>query len=368
MKKIFLYVLSAAMVFMLLPQAQSNAAPTITIVPPDVTGAPLLDIPAFNTAVADLTTQIEDEFADWDDQQDLAQGLGNSNAYAAQAANLWGYQGYSIFAVMVGPMIGVQAPSFNVDELQNVADKIETEGDVYAGMGIGSAVNVGVRIPTFVKKLIGLGFLDNNLYVNVKYFGYSMEVDDFDADTKTFGFGINYQLFKPRKLPLGVLKWRGLSVGTGLLYNSNEVNFTIDGMGGIESAIGATGHSIVMDPTLTLGIDTTSYTIPFEVSTSLRVLWILNLTLGAGVDFNFGNTDITIRNNNEIYVVGPLAGATTPGYAVLDASTTDVNPSFTRFRLMSGLGLSLGPVVVDMPVAWYLNSGASVGIQAGIVW
>jgi len=366
MKKIFLYVLSAAMVFMLLPQAQSNAAPSVTLTPPTYLG-----IPVGVTEMSNLEAQINDALGDWDDQQDLALGLGNSNAYAAQAANLWGYQGYSIFAIMVGPMIGVQAPSFNVDELQNVADKIETEGDVYAGMGIGSAVNVGVRIPTFVKKLIGLGFLDNNLYVNVKYFGYSMEVDDFDADTKTFGFGINYQLFKPRKLPLGVLKWRGLSVGTGLLYNSNEVNLTLEGLADIRENISGT-VDMVLDPSITLGIDTTSYTIPFEVSTSLRLLWVLNLTLGAGVDFNFGNTDITIKQFSDIYVedggVEIVAGDYSRGSAAIDASTTDVSPSLTRARLMAGVGLSLGPVVVDMPVAWYLNSGASVGIQAGIVW
>src|SRR5208337_2160653 len=42
---------------------------------------------------------------------DLARGFGNADTYASDAATMRGYQGYDIFSLSVGSMVGLQAPS-----------------------------------------------------------------------------------------------------------------------------------------------------------------------------------------------------------------------------------------------------------------
>ena len=62
----------------------------------------------------------------------------------------------------------------------------------------------------------------------------------------------------------------------------------------------------------------------------------------------------------------PLEDVITPGEVVIDAGTKD-NPAFVRPRISAGVGLNLGPVMLEIPLTWYLTSGFSVGLTLGIV-
>ena len=110
-----------------------------------------------------------------------------------------------------------------------------------------------------------------------------------------------------------------------------------------------------------------TYTIPIELVSSMRILYFLNISLGAGVDFNFGESEVIAESAGSVYLSG-YTGTSTPGY-IAGSATTKGEPFTIRGRFMAGLGITIGPVVLaDVQVTYYLLSGVGVNLSAGFVW
>jgi hypothetical protein len=348
------------------------AAPVTLITPPSVppTGVAAID-GSLATYVESLMNQgitfINDN---WKDQESFAHGLSNANAYSSHSADLNGYQGYDLFAISVGGIVGVQAPGFppEGDEM----DKIEKDHDIYAGVGLGASLNLGLNLGLFGVKVFG-----NDLYGNLKFGSYSRNQDfgdfAFEFESTTFGVEFNTQLLNhwDFDLILSILKWRGISVGTGFLYKYNKIAFTMEGFNGLEPVKIDENYKVALTSDFTIGTETTTYTVPFHILTSVRLLSLINISAGAGFDLNYGSTDIIIRADNaKIQVLkndAPIADAT-DGVAKIDASTNGVGPSFFSPKLMAGVGLGIGPVAINVSLQYYLSSGASAGLSATVVW
>jgi len=114
-------------------------------------------------------------------------------------------------------------------------------------------------------------------------------------------------------------------------------------------------------------------TIPLEASTSVRLLWFLNVALGLGVDISFGKSDMKVGMNGDINVRGfdsAAMGVQQSESGNLSVSAGGVMaPGFFNLKLMTGLGFSMGPVILDIPITFYLlNNGYNVGVTVGVVW
>lgn len=110
---------------------------------------------------------IETELAKYDDMPDLTKAFGNANTYASHAATLRGYQGYDIFAVAVGSMFSVQAPSGDPMFFQDLQDELDS-GDVYAGVGGNPLViQAGLNLSSFV----------DGLYISLKFGKMNYDID-----------------------------------------------------------------------------------------------------------------------------------------------------------------------------------------------
>lgn len=396
MQRKILFALSCAI---LVGAAPVFASPTVTIT------APVLD---FNTGNAGLDTtlegyfgesvlrpylntmqsEIDSQLAGYGGQEKLAQGFADANMFASRASTLQGYQGYKLFAVSAGFMLGTQLPSSDLDVLQNIGTNFENDPDIYLGaVPALSMINVGVN----AGKIMGifsedLGDKFDRMYVNMKFgtFGYKYPIDDpsfkGDVDFKTtnFGLGVNYQLVKPVNLLL--VKWRGVSVGSGFNIQKNTVSMVSD-MDTIVTTYSDNGSGtqvsfdFAFDPDIAVSIEASTFSIPLEVSTAVQLFWFLNVTGGAGIDLAFGNTDINATVDGQLslrnLVVNGAPGATvggTPGTVSVDASTKDVKPKFIRPRLSTGIGFSLGPVKIDVPISVYIGDGYSFGITTAFVW
>jgi len=305
-------------------------------------------------------------------QEKLATGFGNAVGYAARSASLDGYQGYDLFAFMYGNSISIQLPALSPSGIEQIGDDIEEDKDADVGVGMSNSFNLGFNI-TLLKNMIGLDeLLPNRLYVNIKYFSFSQDMDDYSFETKTFGFGINYQLIDNGGDRFSLFKWSGLSLGTGLLYNKNNIEMTYD-MGDYESdptTFLGDDYTLGFTPETTFGLDISSYVIPIDISTSARLLWIFNFTVGAGLDFTFGTSEIIAEANSdiELYRDGTEIDQATKGNAKIDAGTTG-EPTLANFRLTGGLGVCFGPLPVDVSLTWYpVTNGAALNISAGVVW
>jgi len=368
MRKMFL-LLVACMAFLAASGHNCQAAtiygdaPTVSgSVDDDAINAILAN--AFNNAIDEAATDLEK----FRDQQDLAKGFANANVYSGQVATLQGYQNYLHYAVTAGVMVGVQLPSLDPDYYDNIEDVIDRDGDIYAGVGAGiSFVNLGINASSFYP----------GLYVNVKFGSLTLKPqEEIEIKNTTFGVGANYCLVKGIDQGQKLLRWRGLSLGTGFLYHVSKVDFKIEQDEIAEDLVGldsyyplATNAQLLLDPSFNLGFDVKTTTIPVDISTSFQLLWLFNLNLGAGVDFNFGSSDIILSSKGGVTVEGiPDTVPVTAGKVRINGSTTGVGPSSVCSRIMTGIGFNFNMVKLDVPIIWYPSKGASVGVTAGVVW
>lgn len=339
---------------------------------------------AFDTFEGDLRTQL----APFSEQKKLAQGFGNAGAYSGQAASLQGFQGYSLFAFTAGGMMGVQLPTMDPNKMQTVFDTVSKEGDISAGFGVSAPVfNIGINAQK-VFGLIGLGKPFKNIYLNVHFGGGKFDSPTVSGaedlalsfSSSNFGLGVNYQLVKSFGLLGGFLRWRGINLGSGLTVNNTNFKASIE-LDEIKENFTETvsdpttvevTSSITMKPKLTMDTKANTVTIPFEATTAFQALWLFNVNVGAGFDLVFGSSTILLTADTPINVSVDLGSAqinseSTPGKAEVEAKTK-ASPSIARARLMSGVGFNFGPVKVDMPVYYYLNSGFAAGLTLGFIW
>jgi hypothetical protein len=116
-------------------------------------------------------------------------------------------------------------------------------------------------------------------------------------------------------------------------------------------------------------MDVTTFTIPMEVMTAVNLL-IFNIPFGVGADFAFGTSKMNIGMSSGITISGDNTIKTTSdGNLTIDAGGK-ASPNFANLKLMTGLGLSIGPVIaVDIPITWYfVDNGFNIGLSVGVAF
>jgi hypothetical protein len=345
---------------------------------------------AYNAEIADYQTEANDTLDPYGNLDKLAQGFADSNVMASNAGTLPSCQGYKLFTVSAGIMGGAQLPTTDLSTIQNFSATLNDDPNQYLGAAPALNVNVGFHVGTLLKTF---GFGDNadRWYVNVhggRYNGsYDAKDSSFDMKTTSVGFGVNYQLIKPKSVAVGLFKWRGVSVGSGLSYQRNtfDSTTTLDTIvQPISMDTDAAGPNIVVSGDLTstpvvgIGVDMKTYSIPLQAATSFQVLWVLNVSAGIGADIVFGKSDIIATSSSNLNISNvstTVAGVSTPltydetdGSVTVDASTTDIKPTLARARVNLGLGINAGPFKIDVPLYYYFSDGIAMGMTVGFVW
>lgn len=329
---------------------------------------------------------VTDAIGQFSNVPDLARGFGNANAYASQAATLRGYQGYDLFAVAVGTMVSLQAPDEDPMFFNKVSDDIQNNGNVYTGVGVTPwAVQGGVNLSFIVPGLYVSGKYGKLNYKPGKSYGYKnytyktpeLPGLDISYNSSLYGFSLNYQIFREKSILAGILMWRGLSIEPGFIYSSSIVNFK-QKMDTTQVSKTYLTYTLVVDvdPSIDLKLKTTSYIVPVEVYSSMRLLYMFNFGVGAGMDYVYGGkTDLNILGAGGATIADDGSGTNASGYVgrtatvSIDASTAGVKADKYRYRFMINLGLTTGPVFIDIPFTYYFtDSGYVVGVSAGTSW
>ena len=368
--------------------AQKTLANSIRITPP-VFGPANPDNPThvnfalgLNQEIGKVYDNFIDEIAASDfgsinsDPQKLMRGFANSSVFSSSAATQRGYGGYKLFAFTVGTMVGAQLPvslfsSSLVDDIQNLETKLQDEGDVNFGLN-----------PQAITGQIGINakFLLDGLYLGFKFGYFNLDmIEDYSFSTFSLGLMANYQLVKQKRFLGPLFLWRGVNIGSGLVYQRTNVGFGMD-MGEYDVAteqLNINGHSVyvgaeITDSRANLDFNINTVTIPLEVMTSVRLLGILNLSVGAGIDFGFGaaklNTRVaataetTFSGNYDTYVE-----EISPARVDIDVGGKNT-PKFFNPKVMAGLGVGIGPVLLDVPVTIYVGQGYNLGLTFTVVW
>ena len=393
--------ISFILLFMIFLSVELFADVKITLKPPSVADPSTTTGSLVQNAINKATVTFNDKLYMLDDDYDLAmlgrqkklaKGMGNASAYSGNTvASFSGYEGYDIFAFRWGLAAAVVLPSGGISGAE---DRVEEEKDIDAGAGATTAFNLGINLT----KLFGIEAFTNRLYMNFKGFKMSLDVDDLSYKVSTYGVGINYQIIDEGGERFKLFKWTGLSMGTGFIYNHNKIIYTIefdeykyafyDEVQDLVVANGGTMPSgnyahpeIRFTPETQFGVDITTYTIPVEFSTSVRLLWIFNFSFGAGADLIFGKSEIVARSETNITMVdsdgllseisrtkGESPVVVNNGYAEIDGDTSGT-PTFFNFKIMGGFGVCLGPIPVDVSVVYYpFTRGIAVNAGLGFVW
>jgi hypothetical protein len=321
----------------------------------------------------------------------LATGFANAGAASSHLGTPRAFSDYRAFALVLGTGVAAAAPGIDPATIQDAGEKVENEGDVYVGGAVQPVtVGLGVNLDRWLSK--------TRAYVKVGYFDlpFGTVADEVAFNSLSIGVGASYQVIETRQLPLGFLRWRGVSLSSGILFQRNQTDVKVDvsneafapnsdvlyqdvlGTGFNYSPYPFDGTdpigSIEVEPTLTAAIESRTYSVPLEASTGLRILWLLDLNLGAGIDVVFGSSDLEFGANADAkFVPDPSAAdyiETQPGNANFNISASE-GPQFARPRVTGGMGLNLGPVKLDVPLMLYFDSEGNTlmgGVNVAIVW
>ena len=314
----------------------------------------------------------------------LARAFANTSVFSSDGASLRGYEGYKAFSLTVGFMGALQFPrKFTLlDEIMNVIN----DGEGEAGFDLDRNdldIGIGFDAQVFNAQLgINTSFLLKNLYLGFKFSMFdtswikAMPLSDISFKTMSVGITAKYQLIKQLRLFGGLFVWRGLNLGTGFIWQNSSLGFTTSlfpeedllNLPPINTPIGYI--RMQFDETFHLDINTNTYIIPVEAMTSLRLLWSLNVAIGAGVDIAFGSSDINARGS----FVGDVTGLP-PGVTMDRAPSLNYGlggnsaPGIFNVKAMGAVGFNFGPIIIDIPVTYYfLDNGYSLGITFGLTF
>ena len=304
------------------------------------------------------------DLAKFDNMDKAAEAFGNAASYAADGANQRGLMGYKFLTIAVGTMVGFQMPGSSLDNIGDYVSQIEDEGDVYFGAGL-QALTVSVGLNS--------SFLLDGLFLSAKVGKFSIETDDIDYDSFNFGILANYQLVDP--FSIGVIKWRGVQVGSGLIYYNSTADMIVDVPEQTTSVtvINPGDATMVLDPTINAEITSSGLKMPIDIISGIRLLWIANLNFGIGADLNLASSsEVALSADGSAYFGNVPAGLTyTPGDVKVSIDEGSGSVDFIKLRAMFGLGFALGPVKLDIPFTYYFDGTGfanNIGITGAVTF
>jgi hypothetical protein len=334
--------------------------------------APTINDPSIQTAINDaasaLQTKLNDDyFSKFADFSKMSRGFANSAAAVSYAGENQSFQNYSLFSITGGFLAGVSTTHGKITADKTKSD-IEKNGDTYIGISPAFAVSIGLPVPSVLK----------GLYVNGKVGGFSVKtkMNDFRYENSCFliGAAVNYLIVDGHKLN-DVIRWRGLTIGTGINYirSSSEVSIPLSNNYSEPWVSGGTSGILrIQDLRLELNADATSITFPMEVLSSFQIFSLLNLGTGAGIDINCLHSTVETSGHASIRTtLPPGVIQTAPGSLSFSSKTDSHSKSYEIFspKIMTSIGLNLSVIKIDVPFIYYpVSKTYATGITLGAVW
>ena len=311
------------------------------------------------------------------DSGNILVGFGNASLFATHGATMRAYGEYKSFSISLGGILGFQIPENTMDLINGdiaVDDFLSSDKLTFGINPQAFNLHVGFHPSSLI------AIMPENLYFGLRigFFGLpDLDIqmsDDINAklnfNTFTIGLTANYQLVP--SVNLGLIIWRGVNVGSGLIFQTTKLDLSVP-IDKINQPIGDAGGgldnlSLVFDPTVTLNMNINTVTIPVEVVTAVKLIF-LNIPLGVGFDIGFGSSDLSFGLKSGINIEGSNSGKLQQdkGGSLSVGISNNVAPQFFNLKLISGLGFAFGEkFMLDIPFTYYFtSSGFNLGMTLG---
>jgi hypothetical protein len=305
---------------------------------------------------------------------------GNASTHVGKLLSFDHATDASIFSLTLGG--GLAVNNFSSQQLTNVGNLGSNlaNGSLPDLGGAGTAsVLLGVQMRRFgLPTYRYFDFRRLALFVNFMNIERSFSTGALAAPIKTkyttLGVHALYHLVDPHSVfPGGLLRWGGVSVGTGFDFTSLGVTTVAKLPSGSQSnPFAFAGQSLRADlawsGNATLATDLGGFSVPIEFSTHVQLLYLLTLYTAVAADLNLGSSSIRAVGDEPVTVAlrDPASGKSitvaTPAANLTLASTR--TPTVLDGRGVLGLQLNFGVLAVFAQAS--ADTARNLGVAAGV--
>lgn len=200
----------------------------------------------------------------------------------------------------------------------------------------GAALNLGLMLGA---NLAGQGLPRWTIYGNAFY--NKASTDRLEGNLTSAGAHAQVKLIKPAE-DKGIsraFRWIGLDVTSGIEYT----RWSLDAADNIKNDFTAGGTTTSYDMTMNssgaFNLTSDALTIPIEATTGFRVLGLLSVYGGVGVDFTYGNSTVDANLTGD--VTTDVGGVDTDVGTVAITADGDNNGSPTALHALVGAQVNL---------------------------
>jgi len=318
----------------------------------------------------------------------LLTGFGTSALFASHGATMWAYADYKFLSFSIGSILGIRFPDNSAGTVSDILSGKNTELNDFMNK---ENIIFGIS-PQFINLHAGIypaakwEIMPKNLFLGLRlgFFGLpDLEIpigDDATADlnysTFTIGVTANYQLVKTYDVFDGLIKWRGVNIGSGIIFQTTKFDLSVP-FGKMDADMPYNGGPndplnglhLQLNPKATFNMGVNTFTIPIEVSTAIKLVF-LNIPFGIGFDLGFGASRISVGANSAVDFVGDNSSMIVQkekGKLSVGIENNNVSPIPFNFKIMTGLGFTINDVfVIDMPLTFYVPDGFNFGFTMGL--
>ena len=194
------------------------------------------------------------------------------------------------------------------------------------------------------------------LTVFANLFHYNADSGELHGGVTSLGLHAQYKLFTPTRGQKRLLvQWGGLDFTGGVelarwklgLYGDLSHDFTFTGAAGTSSTVEATVSG-------RFDVGATTVTLPLEVTTNVRLLYLLSLYVGGGLDLQVGEASIGAGTSGALRGTSPTAPDTFETIGEVSARASGENsPSLLGYHVLLGVQANL----------WRLKIFAQASVQ-----
>jgi hypothetical protein len=280
-----------------------------------------------NAVTSLIADEVNKKLPSADTQEDYFKGMSNANTISAAGMTTSYAPVFKNILVGVSVSAGADLGSKNFTDFKNISKNPEQ----FRGFGGQAAILLGLSASNFVNSS---WIKDHPLNFYLSGFSIQKNLDKVDAKYMGAGLGVQYKLINEKNWGARSLKWTGIELGSGIMYSKLDIaasiplndNFSVDNSG--------TSLDVsITDASALLNANVKTFSIPLELSTGLRIAYLLKIVGGVGADISFGKTLGTgsLSSGNKITAVNAGNGITdATGELDLNGSQSPdiINPRF----------------------------------------